>query len=432
MAAFFSLMDSDLNLLSRYHRLGDAEAFQALVSAHAAMVHGTAQRITHDAVLAQDVAQETFLALARSSGVAIRSVGAWLHHVALMKAQNAVRAEARRLKHESAAANLNQPGADSSWAEIEPLLDETLAELPEATRALLIERYLEGQTQQDIAARLGVSQSTVSRQLDEAIHQLRDRLKTKGILGLASLASILSTPHLHAVPPALTASLSKISLTGIGTSSAIPAASVTTTLITMTATTKILISSTAVATIGFFLIPQFDPNKPAPQDFVSEAKATNARVAASAPQPKRYRPEASSAELQRRVDEFIRKFEGLPFERMMASFEFEEAMQGMAQFLESPANQKMIREAVEEIKKAKNMQHGMLNIAIDTEESLGSPKNRALIEASMSRDPKKIEGWLRGALEGAIFEYSYDPDLKKPAGSISVQETDRLKSLERK
>ncbi len=94
-------MESDLHLLSRYHRHGDVVAFQALVTAHAAMVHATAHRVARDSVLAQDVAQETFLALARSSGAAIRSVGAWLHHVALQKAQNVVRAEVRREKYES-------------------------------------------------------------------------------------------------------------------------------------------------------------------------------------------------------------------------------------------------------------------------------------------------------------------------------------------
>ena len=74
-------MNTDLHLLSRYHRHGDAEAFQALVTAHAGMVHATAQRVTRTVALAQDVAQETFLALARNSGAAIQSVGAWLHQV---------------------------------------------------------------------------------------------------------------------------------------------------------------------------------------------------------------------------------------------------------------------------------------------------------------------------------------------------------------
>ena len=60
-------METDLHLLSRYHRHGDAEAFRSLVESHAGMVHATASRVTRDTMLAQDVSQETFLALARNS-----------------------------------------------------------------------------------------------------------------------------------------------------------------------------------------------------------------------------------------------------------------------------------------------------------------------------------------------------------------------------
>lgn len=233
-------METDLQLLSRYHRHGDAEAFQALVKAHAGMVHGTACRVTRDTALAQDVAQETFLALARSSGKAIQSVGAWLHHVARQKAQNLVRREARRQNYESAAAaQVAAAGVESTWAELEPLLDEALDSLPEAIRALLIERYLEGQSQQELAARMGVSQSTISRQLDEAIHQLRLRLRTKGVIGAAPLALLLSTHSAQGAPAVVMASLDKLALSGVG-AKATHAVSTTfsTTLITMTSIKK--------------------------------------------------------------------------------------------------------------------------------------------------------------------------------------------------
>ncbi|MGV3663135.1 MAG: hypothetical protein ACO1TE_23385 [Prosthecobacter sp.] len=39
-------METDLQLLFRYHRQGDGEAFQSLVEAHAGMVHATARRVT--------------------------------------------------------------------------------------------------------------------------------------------------------------------------------------------------------------------------------------------------------------------------------------------------------------------------------------------------------------------------------------------------
>jgi RNA polymerase sigma factor (sigma-70 family) len=214
-------METDNHLLSRYHHHGDAEAFQRLVEAHAGMVHATASRVTRDASLAQDVAQETFLALARNSGAAIQSVGAWLHHVAWHKACDLVRGESRRHGYEAAAVaagQLHEAPAEAQWAELEPLLDETLEELPAETRELLIERFLEGRTQQEVARRRGVSQSTVSRLMTNAIGDLRSRLKAKGILCGSGLVVLLSTHGSRAAPAALTASLGKLALSGAGVS----------------------------------------------------------------------------------------------------------------------------------------------------------------------------------------------------------------------
>lgn len=106
-------METDLHLLSRYHRQGDAEAFRNFVQSYAGMVHSTASRLTRDELPAQDVAQETFPVLARSSGTGIQSVGAWLHHVAWQKARDVVRGESRRRNNEAAAAE-----SDTIFAEI--------------------------------------------------------------------------------------------------------------------------------------------------------------------------------------------------------------------------------------------------------------------------------------------------------------------------
>jgi hypothetical protein len=66
------------------------------------------------------------------------------------------------------------------------------------------------------------------------------------------------------VPVAVQVSLGKLSLTGVGTSSAIPAASITTTLITMTATTKALFVTGTLAAVSLpFVIPRTE-NKPSP------------------------------------------------------------------------------------------------------------------------------------------------------------------------
>jgi RNA polymerase sigma-70 factor (ECF subfamily) len=210
-------MDADSQLLQRYHHKGDALAFQHLVETHAGMVHATACRVTGDAALAQDVAQETFLALARSGSTAILSVGAWLHHVAWQKARDQVRGESRRHKYETAAAEYLHPLPEGpSWQELEPLLDEALEEIAEAERDLLIQCFLLGHTQQDMASRAGVSQSTISRLLRNALKDLRIVLRAKGITSVGSLAMVLAAQRIEAAPPALMASLGKLSLSGVG------------------------------------------------------------------------------------------------------------------------------------------------------------------------------------------------------------------------
>ena len=289
-------METDLHLLSRYHRLGDAEAFQALVESHAGMVHATASRVTCDAMLAQDVAQETFLALARSSGSAIRSVGAWLHHVAWQKARDTVRGESRRHRHESAAAQEMQVAqADTTWAELEPLLDEVLEELPLQTKALLIERFFEGRTQQEIAQRHGISQSSVSRTLDHGIAELRLKLKARGIICGGGLAVLLLTHGIQAAPPMLIPTLGKLALSGVGAATATLTFTQTITSVLMTQAAKFTLLTVAavlaVAVVSNDLasssssIRKLFADKSPPTASASEAGST--RLGSAGPHPVR-------------------------------------------------------------------------------------------------------------------------------------------------
>ncbi|GEP40999.1 RNA polymerase sigma factor [Brevifollis gellanilyticus] len=245
-------MDTDLALLTRYHRQRDAQAFQTLVESHAAMVHATARRVTQDAALAQDAAQETFLALARSSGSAIRCVGAWLHQAAWRKACMLVRSESRRHLYEEAAAEHLHTEPDATWAEIEPVLDEALAELPEALRTLLIERFLEGRTQQEIATRTGLSQSTVSRQIDQGITELQAKLGARGVIvSTVGLTSLLGVNAMQALPAALAATFGKIALSGVGTAAVSSAAIPWITSLFMKATTIKITLTAAVVTMAW-------------------------------------------------------------------------------------------------------------------------------------------------------------------------------------
>lgn len=242
-------METDLHLLSRYHRHGDADAFRNLVESHAGMVHSTASRVTRDTMLAQDVAQETFLALAHSSGAAIQSVGAWLHHVAWQKARDVVRGESRRRNNEAAAAEqLHEPQADATWADMEAVLDEAIEELPQQLRSMLIARYFEGHTQQEIAKHHQINQSSVSRALEQGIAELRSNLKARGVLCGVGLAALLTANGVQAAPPAVMTTLGKLALTGVGSATASLTSTQSIIAMLMTPTAKLALAAVAALT----------------------------------------------------------------------------------------------------------------------------------------------------------------------------------------
>lgn len=418
-------METDLHLLSRYHRHGDAEAFQSLVEAHAGMVHATARRVTRDAELAQDVAQETFLALARSSGAAIQSVGAWLHHVAWQKAQNIVRGESRRQSYEAAAAvQMNEPADEATWADLEPLLDAALAELPEKTRTVVIERYLEGRSQQELAARMGVSQSTVSRQLDAAIRELRICLRSKGAFCGAGLALLLSTHTVEAAPASLTASLGKLAISGVGTSTAIPpGAAITATLIAMTTTTKVLLAIATVAAISVPIVlhrPAAVPSKPQAAQAKAQpvAKGTSVAKTESASETRHYRPAPVTGKAMQTVEDIIRRHKGMTKPELQKSAELNKLMDRFLAVMGTPEMQVKMEQRIAALPRAPGAENGMVKMDFDM---LDDAHGRAWLEAAVSDDTQLMEDWLLNTLDGAIFEFAFDPALERTSNGVSVQ-----------
>ncbi|MBL9115690.1 MAG: sigma-70 family RNA polymerase sigma factor [Verrucomicrobiaceae bacterium] len=209
-------MTTDTQSILHHRHQGDANAFRTLVQLHAGMVYATARRVTQDAALAQDVAQETFLALLKKGDRRIQSVPAWLHHVAWQKACDLVRRESRRRHYEALAVEQTADANEATWEQIEPLLDEALSEMDEASRSLIIARYLCGRTQEQIAREQGLSQATISRSLNSSLDQLRERLRAKGVAAGAGMATLLGVHALEAAPAAVGSILGKLGLSGAG------------------------------------------------------------------------------------------------------------------------------------------------------------------------------------------------------------------------
>jgi len=209
---------TDRQLLERYVSGGDEEAFTALVRRHGPMVIGVCRRFLREIHDAEDAFQATFLVLARKAA-SIRkreSVGSWLHGVALRVARKARGENACRSKREQGhpLPPAVDPADDVSWGEVRTVLDEELGRLPAAYRAPLILCYLEGQTQDEAARRLGVSKSTFRRRLERGRRLLQGRLTRRGVTLSAGLcASLVSgTTGSAAVPKGLTAATVKTAL----------------------------------------------------------------------------------------------------------------------------------------------------------------------------------------------------------------------------
>lgn len=198
---------SDAELLEWFARGHEEAPFTALVRRHGPMVWGVARRVLPQPPDAEDVFQATFLLLARKAP-SIRkaaSVGSWLHGVAHRLALKARLQQARRQAREKRAADMRQtnPRGTTSLPEVLEALDTALGELPERYRAALVLCYLEGQTQEEAARRLGCPLATVRTRVARGRKLLRDRLAQRGLtLSTAGVAALLITSAAPAAAPA--------------------------------------------------------------------------------------------------------------------------------------------------------------------------------------------------------------------------------------
>jgi RNA polymerase sigma factor (sigma-70 family) len=193
-------------LLQRFVRQRDEEAFARLVARHGRLVLGVCRRVLGDRHAAEDVFQATFLVLARRAA-AIRkpgSLSSYLHGVAYRLALK-VRGETerRRVRERRLPPPREAEEPDLSWREVRGLIDEELFRLPERLRLPLVRCYLEGETQDEAARRLGWPRGTLKRRLERGRDLLRTRLVQRGVtLSAGLLATVLVADASHAAESA--------------------------------------------------------------------------------------------------------------------------------------------------------------------------------------------------------------------------------------
>jgi RNA polymerase sigma-70 factor, ECF subfamily len=177
-------IDPDAALLEACAR-GDARAQAQLLERHLPRVHRLAARLLDDAAEAEDVAQELFLRLWQLAplwrGEQAR-VATWIHTVVL----NLCRDRLRRRRPQQAMDEVaeaafgdapeDRPEAVLGRAERGRILQASIAALPERQREALLLFHVEGLSQAESAAALGISEDALESLLARARRSLRARL----------------------------------------------------------------------------------------------------------------------------------------------------------------------------------------------------------------------------------------------------------------
>jgi RNA polymerase sigma-70 factor, ECF subfamily len=151
---------------------GSASDLEALFRAYWPGAHRAAYLVVHDAALAEDIAQEAFLAAVRNLDRfdRRRPFGPWLHRIAVNRAIDAARA--RTLRRE---AELDERvAAPESPAPPDGGILAALAALPPEQRAVVVLRHLLDYTPGEIAQLLELPRGTVNSRLRRGLDAMRD------------------------------------------------------------------------------------------------------------------------------------------------------------------------------------------------------------------------------------------------------------------
>jgi RNA polymerase sigma-70 factor (ECF subfamily) len=187
---------------------GSHDALAELYDRHGDAVFASASRLTSDRGLAEEVVQETFLALwnrAETFDPTVGSLAAWLHTIARNRTVDRLRAAGRRptlvplssavasdggeevpadaIERIMASGSMVAGGVPSRSPEMEVALGElraaiqrALAGMPDVERTVIVLAYRDDLSQSEIAERLGWPLGTVKTRTRRALARLRETL----------------------------------------------------------------------------------------------------------------------------------------------------------------------------------------------------------------------------------------------------------------
>ncbi|HEY0007461.1 MAG TPA: sigma-70 family RNA polymerase sigma factor, partial [Tepidisphaeraceae bacterium] len=212
---------NDSELLGRYISHRDSDAMAEIVRRYGGLVLGAAQRVTGNKHDAEDVAQACFVELSQKAARVNENLAGFLHCLATRRGIDLVRRRKARSMNEAAAPRPDETAAaDHLWHDIQADLDAALAGMDEADRLPIVQHYLLGRSQQEVADDLKINQSTVARRLAKGLQELRKRLGgSAAALPDATLLAFALTRHAPTATPEAFVSTTMAALSASATTS---------------------------------------------------------------------------------------------------------------------------------------------------------------------------------------------------------------------
>jgi RNA polymerase sigma-70 factor (ECF subfamily) len=162
---------------------GDDEAFRVLFETHKDRVYSIALRYAGDSAAAMDIAQDTFLKLLSNIGQfrGDASFESWLYRLVVNSCLDYHRRRRRFLPLLDQALDLFRSPREGALQgmlreEQQERVQQVVAQLPEEQRIVVVLRYTEGLSYEDIADLLGCRRGTVASRLNRAHKALERRL----------------------------------------------------------------------------------------------------------------------------------------------------------------------------------------------------------------------------------------------------------------
>ncbi len=157
---------------------GDIESFGLLCGRYYAAMAAIAYAVLSDHQLAEDAAQESFArALVRIKSLKERAKFApWLAAICRNVAKDMVAAKARH----SSTGDLSQVDEVEDHDENDRAIRHAIEQLPESAKDLVVLRYYDGLSYEQIGSVLGISKASINGRLTRAKRKMADYLKRNG------------------------------------------------------------------------------------------------------------------------------------------------------------------------------------------------------------------------------------------------------------